>query len=71
MGNKTNKDLSAGITVGELRRELEVFPDDAELYFGGLTFYRLKTRGPKLVALEFNQQVYRHTDGTLVIEDLK
>jgi hypothetical protein len=45
------------ITVGELRRHLNVFPDDWELFFGdgNLQFYRTKARGDKLVQIEFNQ----------------
>jgi hypothetical protein len=58
-----------GITVGELRRRLEAFPDDAEISFGGLTFYQLKTRGPNVVLVEFSQTVYRADDGTLVVKD--
>jgi hypothetical protein len=62
-------DTPAGITVGDLRRKLAAFPDDAELFFGGLTFYRLKSRGDLLVQLEFNESVYRDPDGTLVAQD--
>lgn len=49
-------------TVGELRRALSGYPDDYELCFGphpGLTFYRAKQRGDKLVQLEFNELDYR------------
>ncbi len=48
----------AGITVGKLKAELECWPDDMQLTFGGLTFYRLKQRGPELLQMEFNQTVY-------------
>jgi hypothetical protein len=61
---------TAGITVGELRRQLEIYPADAELFFGGLRFYRLKSRGDKLVQLEFSEQVYRDKDGTLIAHDV-
>jgi len=60
----------AGITVADLRRQLDAFPGDAELFFGGLRFYRLKNRAEKLVQMEFDEQVYRRDDGTLVIEDV-
>jgi len=60
---------SGGITVGDLRRRLEAFPDDAEVSFGGLTFYQLRTRGPNLVLIEFSQTVYRTDDGKLVVKD--
>ncbi len=48
------------ITVGELRRALEPFPDDWELTFGSgnLEFYRTKARGEKLVQIEFNQNTW-------------
>ena len=60
---------SGGITVGDLRRRLEAFPDDAEVSFGGLTFYQLRTRGPNLVLMEFSQTVFRTDDGKLVVKD--
>lgn len=41
-------------TVGELRRQLESFPEDDEIGFeGGLTLGRVKRRGPNLVSIEF------------------
>lgn len=41
-------------TVGDLKRRLQAFDDDDLLEFqGGLTFNRLKGRGPELVVLEF------------------
>lgn len=44
------------ITVGDLKRQLAAWPDDAELEFqGGMTFYRLKMRGKNMVQLEFNE----------------
>lgn len=60
---------NAGITVGELRRQLEAFPDDAELYIGDLVFYRLKRRGDNLVQVEFNQTIYRDSSGRWVVDD--
>jgi hypothetical protein len=53
----------AGITVGQLKAELEGWPEDMELTFGGLTFYRLKQRGPELLQMEFNQTVYLDSEG--------
>jgi hypothetical protein len=42
------------VTVGELRRQLESYPDDHEIGFsGGLTLGRVKSRGPELVNIEF------------------
>lgn len=45
------------ITVGDLRRHLQHFPDDYELIFGSgnLEFYRTKLRGETLVQIEFSQ----------------
>ena len=50
-------------TVGELRRQLALWRDDAPLFFGDggrntLTLFRLKDRGSKdepLVQVEFNE----------------
>lgn len=44
-------------TVGDLRKHLKIYSDDYELIFGDsdLTFYRTKTRGEKLVQIEFNK----------------
>ena len=52
-----------GISVGQLRDALAMYPDDAPLFFGtggqrSLTFYRVKNRGLKdspLVQVEFNE----------------
>ncbi len=48
------------ITLGELRRHLELFPDDCEVMFGtgNLEFYRTKSRGEKLVQIEFNTNTW-------------
>ena len=70
MKNKVKPQL---ITVGDLRRQLAVFDDDTEVFFGGgedaLEFYRMKLRGKNLLQFEFNQQVYRTDSGELVVED--
>lgn len=65
-----NNEIKIPLTVGELKKELEGYPDHYELYFGGLDFYRLKQRGPKLVQVEFNQTVYKDKNGKVVIENL-
>lgn len=59
------------ITVGILKQHLAAFPDDYELSFGGLAFYRLKQRGPGLVLCEFEQQVYLNDAGRVVVENLE
>ncbi len=61
--------MAERITVGELREHLKVFPDDWEVTFGGLEFYRTKQRGDKLVQIEFNQTVYRNAKGKVVVEN--
>ena len=58
------------ITVGDLKQYLRVFDDDCEVSFSGLTFYRLKGRGDKLVQIEFGQQVYRNDEGEVVVENV-
>lgn len=60
---------SLNITVGDLKRMLSAFPDDTELSFCGLDFYRLKWRGPTLVQVEFNQTVYKDKHGRVCIEN--
>ncbi|WP_444905435.1 hypothetical protein ACJJIQ_09625 [Microbulbifer sp. ANSA003] len=60
------------ITIGELKEMLEVWPDDTELNFSGLDFYRLKQRGPKLIQVEFNQLVYKDKGiGKVIVENLE
>lgn len=65
-----SKRIKIPLTIGELKKHLEGYPDHYELYFGGLDFYRLKQRGPERVQMEFNQQVYTDNDGKVVIENL-
>jgi hypothetical protein len=45
------------IRLGDLRYHLSLYDDDYELFFGAgnLDFYRTKTRGAKLVQIEFCQ----------------
>jgi hypothetical protein len=43
------------MTVEDFKRKLQIFPDEWEVEFSGLTFYRFKARGEKLVNLEFNE----------------
>lgn len=49
------------ITIGELKKELAMFPDDAEIDFGStmsgntLCFYRTKDRGAGTVQIELNE----------------
>ena len=43
------------MTVEDFKRHLRTFPDDWEIEFSGLTFYRFKARGAKTVNVEFNE----------------
>jgi hypothetical protein len=57
------------IDLGTLLDQLNGLPRDTRISFGGLDFYRVKPRGPALIQIEFNQSVYRTTEGLLVVED--
>jgi hypothetical protein len=54
--------MSDRLTLGQLRRDLAEYPDDAEVVFGGtvlgseLKFYRVKGRGEKVVQIELNEE---------------
>lgn len=41
------------MTVEDLKRQLELYKDDCEIEFSGLTFFRLKMRGKNLLNVEF------------------
>jgi len=49
------------MTIGELKDELEDWPEGDEIIFGceELEFYRFKKRGADTVQLEFNQTIYK------------
>jgi hypothetical protein len=49
------------MTIGELKDELEDWPDNSEIIFGcqELEFYRFKKRGDDTVQMEFNQTIYK------------
>ena len=59
----------ATIPLDQLRQALSGYPDDYKVSFSGLTFYRLKTRGPKLLQVEFEESVYRNEQGKLIVEE--
>jgi hypothetical protein len=48
------------MTIGELQDQLAKFPRDYEIFFSsgepGLTFFRLKQRGDKLVQMDFDER---------------
>ncbi len=59
-------------SVGELREFLRNWPDDFMVYMGGLTVYRMKQRGDKIVQMEFNQQVWHDQEtGAVIIENVE
>ncbi|MCV6612893.1 MAG: hypothetical protein OIF55_19225 [Amphritea sp.] len=57
------------ITVRELKQLLSAHPDDMELDFSTLDFYRLKRRGPNVIQVEFNQIVYRDEQGNVCVDN--
>jgi hypothetical protein len=57
------------ITVGALRQALSAYKDSDELSFSGLTYYRVKLRGPALAQIEFDEQVYRDDEGRVVVQN--
>lgn len=57
------------IKVGDLRRWLQYYPDDFDLSFSGLEFYRVKTRGENIAQIEFSQVVYLNEAGQVVVEN--
>ncbi|TAL51651.1 MAG: hypothetical protein EPN89_03080 [Methylovulum sp.] len=56
------------ITIAELKKELDAYPDHYQLSFSGLAFYRLKQRGDELVQIEFNPHVHLSEQGVVVVE---
>ncbi len=59
-------------SVGELKELLRIWPDDYMVYIGGLSVYRMKQRGDKIVQMEFNQQVWHdHETGEVNIENIE
>lgn len=57
------------ITVGELKKQLNLYSNDTEISFSGLDFYRLRKRGDNLVQVEFNQLIYKDNAGKIIISD--
>lgn len=43
------------LTVKDMREGIDGWSDDAEIHFEGLTFYRFKRRGDRLLQIEFNE----------------
>lgn len=57
----------SGLTVGDLKRQLETWPDDMIIHMSGLTFYQFKKRGENLLQMEFDQLVYTDQFGIVRI----
>lgn len=55
------------ITVRDLIEQLKGHEPEAIVHFGGLDFYRVKSRGEKLVQIEFNETVYKDDNGNVVV----
>jgi len=59
------------ITVGMLIEHLKAHDPDCKVAFGGgLEFYRTKQRGPELVQIEFNQNVWKDDRGNWHVDDV-
>lgn len=58
-GSVISGSATGRLTIGDLRDAIASFPDDAEISFGvdsvgePLKFGRFKTRGPKVLGIEF------------------
>ena len=57
------------ITIAELKEKLAIYDDDTIIDFSSLDFSRVKSRGDKLVQIEFIQTVYRNAQGDVVVEN--
>lgn len=53
--------------VKELIADLKNYDENLEVYFGELSFYRLKDRGEHL-QFEFDQTVFKDDNGNVIIE---
>lgn len=61
-------ETSPTITVGQLKAQLSMYPDDHELCFSGLTFKGLKQRSDDMVQIEFVEPVNRTRECRVVVE---
>lgn len=68
--NTTNKEMPT-VNLGLLRKQLEIYSDDYEVYFGGLEFFRPKEidQVNKIVQIQFNQTVYQDEQGNAVVQN--
>lgn len=56
------------ITVKELISQLRLHDADAEVYFQGLSFYRVKSRGETICAIEFRESPVKKDDKFLIFQ---
>lgn len=70
MTDKTEERIPT-ILLKDFLAQLNGLPDDTRIGFSGLNFYRPKWRGEKMINIEFNEQVYRNSNGDLVAVDLE
>jgi hypothetical protein len=67
---KEKIDIDSGVTVGYLRRALQLASDDDILYLDGLKFSEIKRRSNNSICIEFKQKIYKDTEtGKMIIEE--
>lgn len=60
------------IDLDSFLEQLEIYKGKGyRLTFSGLTYYRPKERGEKLLQIEFDQTVYLDDEGLVVVENHK
>lgn len=58
------------IDLDSFLKELEIYKGEGyKLTFSGLTYYRPKPRGEKLLQIEFNETVYLDAQGDVAVEN--
>lgn len=57
------------ITVGELIEALQAHDPAKLVDFSTLDYYRLKSRSPTVVQVEFDQMVYRDDKGNVAVDN--
>jgi|TARA_R110002033_G_C3894949_1_gene239257 hypothetical protein len=54
--NRESENKEIVKTVGDLKRDLESYPDGMELYFEGYVYYRTKQREKNLLQIELREK---------------
>ena len=58
------------VDLDSFLKELEIYKGQGyQLTFSGLTYYRPKVRGEKLLQIEFNETVYLDSSNNVVVEN--